>query len=61
MQDMAETRGSRENPTNRVENQLKVVKLRLRKFEEKRVAVVNFGKDEGCGKFITKHDLRWEI
>jgi len=45
---MGESRRSRNNTSGRVENQLKTIKLRARKVEKERVAIVYLGMNERC-------------
>jgi len=45
---MGESRSFRNSTSSRVENQLKTSKLRMRKIEKERVAVVYLGMNERC-------------
>jgi len=45
---MGESRSFRNSTSSRVENQLKTIKLRTRKIEKQRVAIVYLGMNERC-------------
>ena len=45
---MGEMRSSRNSTSSRVENQLRTIKLRARKVEKERVAIVYLGMNERC-------------
>ena len=45
---MGESRSFRNSASSRVENQLKTIKLRSRKIEKERVAIVYLGMNERC-------------
>jgi len=45
---MGESRSFRNSTSSRVENQLKTIKLRARKIEKERVAIVYLGMNERC-------------
>jgi len=45
---MGESRSFRNSTSNRVENQLKTIKLRVSKIEKERVAIVYLGMNEIC-------------
>jgi len=45
---MGESRSFRNSMSSRVENQLKTIKLRTRKIEKERVAIVYLGMKERC-------------
>ena len=51
--DMAESRGSRNSTSSRVENELETIKLTTRKIEKKGVAVINLRMNKSCGNSLS--------
>ena len=51
--DMAESRGSRNSTSSRVENELNMIKLTTRKIKKKRVAVINLRMNKRCGNSLS--------
>ena len=52
--DTAESRGSRNSTSSRVENELKTIKLTTRKIKKKGVAVINLRMNERCGNSMSR-------
>ena len=51
---MAESRGSRNSTSSRVENELNTIKLTTRKIKKKEVAVINFRMNKRCSNGLSR-------